>query len=149
MADNSTILLSNNSKGDETRVDLSVLEVILGIAAKELDGVSEMRGSLKTGINSFFGRTNRGKGVNLKVEDDKLIADVYAYFDYGVNVPKLAVDLQKKLTLELAQMTDLKLEEININVVGLIPKEEENSAILEKDSKEFFSNETKANEEKD
>ena len=44
MADNSTILLSSNDKGDETRVDLGVLEVILGIAARKVDGVSEMRG---------------------------------------------------------------------------------------------------------
>lgn len=35
MADNSTILLSSNDKGDETRVDLGVLEVILGIAARK------------------------------------------------------------------------------------------------------------------
>ncbi len=72
MADNSTILLSSNDKGDETRVDLGVLEVILGIAARKVDGVSEMRGTLKTGINTLFGRSNQGKGVSLSVEDDKL-----------------------------------------------------------------------------
>ena len=88
MADNSTILLSSNDKGDETRVDLGVLEVILGIAARKVDGVSEMRGTLKTGIDTLFGRSNQGKGVSLSVEDDKLTADVYTYLDYGVNVPK-------------------------------------------------------------
>ena len=54
MADNSTILLSSNDKGDETRVDLGVLEVILGIAARKVDGVSEMRGTLKLALILFL-----------------------------------------------------------------------------------------------
>lgn len=136
MADNSTILLSSNEKGDETRVDLSVLEVILGIAARKVDGVSEMRGSLKTGIDRLFGRTNRGKGVSLKADDDNLTADVYVYLDYGVNVPQVSMELQKKLTLQLEQMTNLKLESINIHVVGLISEEEKSSA---QDEDELFA----------
>lgn len=139
MADNSTILLSSNEKGDETRVDLSVLEVILGIAARKVDGVSEMRGSLKAGIDQLFGRTNRGKGVSLKVDDDNLTADIYVYLDYGVNVPQVAMELQKKLTLQLEQMTNLKLESINIHVVGLISEDEKSSA---QDDGELFAADT-------
>lgn len=125
MADNSTILLSSNDKGDETRVDLGVLEVILGIAARKVDGVSEMRGTLKTGIDTLFGRSNQGKGVSLSVEDDKLTADVYTYLDYGVNVPKVCVQLQKNLTLQLKQMTDLDLTQINVHIVGLVSEADE------------------------
>ena len=132
MADNSTILLSSNDKGDETRVDLGVLEVILGIAARKVDGVSEMRGTLKTGIDTLFGRSNQGKGVSLSVEDDKLTAPnitaapmFYTYLDYGVNVPKVCVQLQKNLTLQLKQMTDLDLTQINVHVVGLVSEADE------------------------
>lgn len=135
MADNSTILLSSNDKGDETRVDLSVLEVILGIAARKVDGVSEMRGSLKSGLDSLFGRSNRGKGVTLSVEDDQLTADVYVYLEYGVNVPQVAVKIQKRLALQLEQMTDLTLKQINVHVVGLISEEEKSAK-----DEELFSN---------
>lgn len=135
MADNSTILLSSNDKGDETRVDLSVLEVILGIAARKVDGVSEMRGSLKNGLDSLFGRSSRGKGVNLTVEDEKLIADVYVYLDYGVNVPQVSVQIQKRLADQLTQMTDLTLSAVNVHVVGLISEDEKSA----KDD-ELFSN---------
>ncbi|QNQ82076.1 Asp23/Gls24 family envelope stress response protein [Lactobacillus sp. PV037] len=140
MADNSTILLSSNEKGDETRVDVSVLEVILGIAARKVDGVSEMRGSLKAGINRLFGRTNRGKGVSIHVDDGKLTADIYVYLNYGVNVPQVAMNLQKKLTLQLEQMTSLKLDDINIHVVGLI-SEDENSY---QDTEELFTSDGEA-----
>lgn len=53
-----------------------------------------MRGTLTNSINQWFGRENRGKGVNLTVEDDKLIADVYVYLNYGVSVPKVALAMQ-------------------------------------------------------
>lgn len=148
MADNSTILLSSNDKGDETRVDLGVLEVILGIAARKVDGVSEMRGTLKTGINTLFGRPNQGKGVSLSVEDDKLTADVYAYLDYGVNVPKVCVELQKNLTLQLKQMTDLDLTQINVHVVGLVSETEETESEVKADTEALFPDD-KEDEAKD
>ena len=148
MADNSTILLSSNDKGDETRVDLGVLEVILGIAARKVDGVSEMRGTLKTGINTLFGRSNQGKVVSLSVEDDKLTADVYAYLDYGVNVPKVCVELQKNLTLQLKQMTDLDLTQINVHVVGLVSETEETESEVKADTEALFPDD-KEDEAKD
>ena len=138
MADNSTILLSSNDKGDETRVDLGVLEVILGIAARKVDGVSEMRGTLKTGINT----------LSLSVEDDKLTADVYAYLDYGVNVPKVCVELQKNLTLQLKQMTDLDLTQINVHVVGLVSETEETESEVKADTEALFPDD-KEDEAKD
>lgn len=131
MPESSTILLSNNENGDETRVDLGVLEVILGIAAKKVDGVNEMRGSLKSSIDKIFGRSNQGKGVSLTNRKGNLIADVYAYFDYGVNVPKVALELQKQLGLQLEQMTNLKLVETNIHVVGLISEDDKNNTKVE------------------
>ncbi len=126
MNDSSTILLTNETDSNQIKINLNVLEVILGIAASKVDGVFEMRGTLTSSINSLFARSNRGKGVVLKVADNKLDADVYAYFNSGVNVPKVALDLQKKLQVQLKQMTDLSLNEINIHVVGLYsPKDEE------------------------
>lgn len=61
MPESSTILLSNNENGDETRVDLGVLEVILGIAAKKVDGVNEMRGSLKVVLIKSLGVVIKAK----------------------------------------------------------------------------------------
>ncbi|MCT7680989.1 MAG: Asp23/Gls24 family envelope stress response protein, partial [Lactobacillus crispatus] len=59
MADSSTILLTSNQAGDEIKIDLSVLEVILAIAAEKVDGVAAMRGSLKSGLNWVLGRQDR------------------------------------------------------------------------------------------
>lgn len=140
MADSSTILLTSNQAGDEIKIDLSVLEVILAIAAEKVDGVAAMRGSLKSGLNWVLGRQDRGKGVAVSVnQDHKIVADVYAYFDAGVNVPKVAAKIQEKLAGQLSQMTDLTLTTVNVHVVGIIfPDEKAHVTKVEEDKKELF-----------
>lgn len=121
MADNSTIILTSDDKGDQIKIDVNVLEVLLGIAAQKIDGVAAMRSNIRSGWNWVLGRTDRGKGVEIKVgKDGNIVADVYAYFDAGVNVPDVAATIQKKLSAQLTQMTDLKLTKVNVHVVGLI-----------------------------
>lgn len=120
MSDNSTILLSND-EGNTIKIDLSVLETILGMAAQQVDGVVGMRGSLRSNLNTLLGRDDHGKGVSLHVDDNNVLSgEVYVYLQYGVNVPQVAGKLQKQLIAQLKQMTDLELNEINIHVVGLL-----------------------------
>lgn len=128
MADNSTIVLSGNDEGDQIKIDLQVLEVILGISAQKVDGVAGMRAGLKSGLSRVFGREDRGKGVAVSVDEDgKLTADVYVYLKYGVNVPAVAGKIQEALKQQLTQMTDMNLKSIDVHVVGLVfPEDEKN-----------------------
>lgn len=102
--------------------------MILGISAQKVDGVAGMRGGLKSGFNRVFGREDRGKGVDVSVdEDSQLTADVYVYLKYGVNVPAVAGKVQAALQQQLTQMTDMNLKSINVHVVGLVfPEDEKN-----------------------
>lgn len=126
MADSSKILLSGEEDSEQIKIDPSVLEVILGIAAEKVDGVAGMRGNLKSGLSWVLGRESHGKGVNVSVdEDNKLIADVYVYLESGVNVPKVGIEIQKALKAQLLQMTDLELKSINVHVVGLVFPEDQ------------------------
>lgn len=128
MADNSIIVLSGNDEGDQIKIDLQVLEVILGISAQKVDGVAGMRGGLKSGLSRVFGREDRGKGVAVSVDEDgELTADVYVYLKYGVNVPAVAGKIQEALKQQLTQMTDMNLKSIDVHVVGLVfPEDEKN-----------------------
>lgn len=128
MADNSTIVLSSNDEGDQIKIDLQVLEVILGISAQKVDGVAGMRAGLKSGLSRVFGREDRGKGVAVSVDEDgELTADVYVYLKYGVNVPAVAGKIQEALKQQLTQMTDMNLKSIDVHVVGLVfPEDEKN-----------------------
>ena len=137
MADNSTIVLSGNDDGDQIKIDLTVLEVILGISAKKVDGVAGMRGGLKSGLNRVLGREDRGKGVSVTVDENgELTADVYVYLKYGVNVPSVAAKIQEALKQQLTQMTDMNLKSINVHVVGLVFPEDEHN--FEDDDQPLF-----------
>ncbi|MDO1605560.1 Asp23/Gls24 family envelope stress response protein [Lactobacillus sp. YT155] len=117
-----SIQQKNNNVSGDVKVSPKVLETILGIAAKEVDGVYDMRDSLSSTLNSIFGMDNHGKGVTIKETDDGLVADIFVYFDYGVSVPKVSIKLQKAFKEQLSFMTDLKLTDVNVHVVGLIAK---------------------------
>jgi uncharacterized alkaline shock family protein YloU len=126
MAENSNIILTGREGATGTiEIVPEVLEVILGIAAVNVDGVYQMRGTLASSINALFGRVNRGKGVDLTVDGDRLSADVYVYLNYGVSVPKVALAMQETLREQLLYMTDLELAEVNVHVVGVVPEKTE------------------------
>ncbi|WP_203664027.1 Asp23/Gls24 family envelope stress response protein [Lacticaseibacillus sp. 53-4] len=123
MAEDSNIILANRTDAQGTiEIVPEVLEVILGIAAVSVDGVYQMRGTMASTINSWFGRANHGKGVDLTVDGKRLTADVYVYLDYGVSVPKVAMAMQSTLREQLLYMTDLTLDEVNVHVVGVVPE---------------------------
>lgn len=124
MADSKYISIQQKDDEFNGTVEISprVLEIILGIAAREVEGVYDMRDSLSSTLNTLFGLENHGKGVTIEQKDDGLIADIYAYFDYGVSVPKVSLKLQKALREQMVYMADLKLTDINIHVVGLVAK---------------------------
>lgn len=148
MAEEQNILLtkSDNQEG-AIQIAPQVLEVILGIAAKQVDGVFEMRGNVTNSLNTLFGRQDHGRGVELSVDGSQINADVYVYLNYGVSVPKVALDMQKVLKDQLYYMTDLQLNEVNIHIDGIIPEKEEKI-----DTDAFFAdaiNEQKNEQKKD
>ncbi|MBD5431778.1 Asp23/Gls24 family envelope stress response protein [Lactobacillus agrestimuris] len=132
MADSSKILLSGEENGEQIKIDPSVLEVILGIAAEKVDGIVNMRGTLTSSIKKVLGQSDHGKGVSVTTDEDgQLVADIYVYLEAGVNVPSVAAKLQKTLKTQLVQMTDLTLKAINIHVVGLVFPDDEDAEEFE------------------
>lgn len=99
-----------------------VLEIIVGVAASQVEGVNRMRGSIANNVSELFGRTEHSKGVKLTMADDTIAADVYVYLDYGVNVPKVALDMQDKVKQQVSLMTELTVTEVNVHIVGIVPE---------------------------
>jgi len=96
-----------------------VLEVIAGIAASEVDGVSAMSGGLVGGISEIFGKKNPAKGVKVTTEDRKVKVDAYVVVDYGVRIPEVAFAVQRNIKQAIENMTELEVTEINIHVQGV------------------------------
>lgn len=129
MAEQTNISLPKaSSKFGDIRISPNVLEVIASIASVQVKGVKRMRGSLATSVNELFGRKEMGKGIRLNFKDEKLIVDVYVYLNYGVSVPKVALEIQEQVKQQLLFMTELDLGEVNVHVEGVVHEKQDKRA---------------------
>ena len=126
MAEESKIVLSSEDKSLGTiQISPRVLEIIAGIAASEIDGVSKMYGSFANSVSELLGRSDRRRGVKLSSNDEKLSLDVDVYVEYGVSVPKVAAMIQDKVKQQITLMTDLKVKEVNVHIKGIVTSKED------------------------
>ena len=126
MAEDSKIILSSEDQSLGTiEVAPRVVEIIAGVAASEIDGVSKMYGSLANSFVELLGRSDQRRGVKLTSQNDNLTIDIDVYIDYGVSVPKLAAKIQDRVKQQVTLMTDLNVSEVNIHVKGIVQKKEE------------------------
>ena len=126
MAEDSKIILSSEDQSLGTiEVAPRVVEIIAGVAASEIDGVSKMYGSLANSFGELLGRSDQRRGVKLTNQNENLTIDIDVYIDYGVSVPKLAAKIQDRVKQQVTLMTDLKVSEVNIHVKGIVQKKEE------------------------
>ena len=90
MAEDSTIILNSDDQSlGKIQIAPRVIEIIAGIAANEIDGVSKMHGSLANNVGELLGRSDRRRGVKLFNKDDQTLAiDVDVYLDMVPNYRK-------------------------------------------------------------
>ena len=96
-----------------------VIEVIASIAASEVEGVSQMRGSFAAGVVERLGKKNHGKGVKVELTEEGIKVEVYCVMKFGVSIPVVAQKIQDNIRQTLLNMTALDASEVNIHVVGI------------------------------
>ncbi|WP_294973808.1 Asp23/Gls24 family envelope stress response protein [uncultured Leuconostoc sp.] len=121
-AKNIILATENSDVGGTTQVTPEVIEVVAQIATQEVHGVYSMRGTLSDRFTNAFGSNARGKGVELSHADEGLVIDVYVFLQYGVVVPKVALEIQHAIQSQISSMTDLQVTQINVHVTGIVPE---------------------------
>lgn len=111
----------NHDKLGDIELAPEVLEVISNIAANEVSGVYALKGTFSTDMKSLFtNQTNYNKGVQLSYEQDGINIDVYCNLNLGVNVPKVALEIQERVKEQIYHMTDIELSEVNVHIVSMV-----------------------------
>jgi uncharacterized alkaline shock family protein YloU len=120
MGDNK-VLEMNQDHASLGKVEIApeVIEVIASIASSEVEGVASMRGNFASGVVERLGKKNHGKGVRVELTDEGIIVDVYVVMNFGVSIPTVAKNIQDSIRQTLDTMTALKVDEVNIHVVGV------------------------------
>ncbi len=123
---NNQLLIQGNSQGS-IRISEDVVKIIAGIAASEVPGVAAMSGGIAGGIAEKLGRKNLSKGVKAEVGEKEATIDIFTILDYGVQIPKVASEIQVGVKKAVENMTGLKVLEVNVNVqdVFLSPENKE------------------------
>ncbi len=97
-----------------------LLAMLAGYAAIECYGLVGMSSrKLKDGISELLGRDNLSKGVQIKLEEDQLIVDLYIVVSYGTRIPQVAKNVMEKVQYTLEKITGLKVSQVNVNIQGV------------------------------
>ncbi len=103
-----------------------VVATIASIAAKSIDGVAGMFGSITGGFAELLGKKNPSKGVKVAITDREVKIDMFVIVEYGVKIPDVAWEIQEKTKNEVEAMTGLNVVAVNVNIEGVntVKKEE-------------------------
>ena len=135
MAMEETNFTTNIDQEGNVCISNEVVATIASIAAKSIDGVAEMYGSLTGGFAELLGKKNPAKGVKVAITDKDVKIDMAIVVEYGVKIPDVAWEVQDKTKNEVEAMTGLNVVEVNVSVEGVNTTkkviETENAAELE------------------
>ncbi len=97
-----------------------LLAMLAGYAAIECYGLVGMSSrKIKDGISELLGRDNLSKGVEIKLDGDQLIVDLYIVVSYGTRIPQVAKNVMEKVQYTLEHITGLKVSQVNVNIQGV------------------------------
>lgn len=112
--------------GDSIRISSEVIAVIAGIVSSDIPGIAGMSGGVVGGIAEKLGRRDLTKGIKVRIDEDKVTIDLNVIADYGTSIVDATDKLKKEIRNNVEKSTGLKVEAININVLGIeVPKEDE------------------------
>lgn len=125
MSEQPLLDVSDDTSLGKVEIAPEVIEIMTGIAASEVDGLSSMRGNFASGVVERFGKKTHGKGVKVELTNDGILIDLYVVLQFGVSIPEVAQKLQTNIRQTIENMTALEIAEINIHVGGIQTENQE------------------------
>lgn len=124
MDETKEIINSNIKISDE------VIETIASVTISEIEGVSGTGSGLVDGLARRLSKKPATSGIKASIGEGTVNVDISIVVKYGIRIPEVAWNVQDAVKKEIELMTGLKVEKVNVRVVGIdIPEEkgEENT----------------------
>jgi uncharacterized alkaline shock family protein YloU len=104
-----------------TAIADSVVEKIVGMAAREVPGVYDMGAGFSRAVGMVRERVggggpSPGQGVAVEVGERQAAVDIDVIVDYGVSIPDLAAGIRRNVVGSVQKMCGLEVTEVNISV---------------------------------
>ena len=98
-----------------------VIETIVAEALKEVEGIHGLDVKPGADIAELIGKKNWGRGLKITVlEDNSVSIECNVTVSYGYSVVTVAKAVQAAVTNALEAMAGIKINEINVNVCGIV-----------------------------
>jgi len=113
--------LEEQEVGGETSMDDEIIAAIAGMAAREVEGVSELGGQSlrRTAAERVGGAEGRARGVKVEAGRKEAILDLEMRVLYGFSVPEIVIKVRQLVAQRVLELLGLVTKEINIRVVGI------------------------------
>ncbi|MDY5730345.1 MAG: Asp23/Gls24 family envelope stress response protein [Eubacteriales bacterium] len=120
------ITLEPDVNGNVT-YNAEVIAVIAGIAAGEIEGITNM---ISSGSFSDFTKKSRNvtKGIKIELGTEEVSVDIYVSMEYGTPIQKAAFDVQNNIKKAIESMTGLHVVRVDVHILA-VSFEKENEEI--------------------
>lgn len=107
--------------GGKTHIHDDVIAAIVGVAAREVDGVSSLgRASFQRSVFDRVGGTSsRSRGVAVEAGRREATLDLQLRVIYGFNIPEVVIKVRQNVALKVLELCGMIAKEINIGIAGI------------------------------
>ena len=110
--------ISERIETGNLKISEDVVASIATIAAKEVEGVAELS-SAPTNLKGLFKSKPVKTAVEVDLNDDVAIIDIYLKIKYGAKVQPVSSEIQKKVKDSVQNMTGIAVSKVNIHISGI------------------------------
>lgn len=109
-----------STKLGEVQIDTEVIAQYAGSVAVECFGIVGMAMvNMKDGLVKLLMRDNLTRGVQVKLDNNKITLSFHIIVAYGVNIPAATDALISNVKYKVEKFTGMSIEKINIFVEGV------------------------------
>ena len=109
-----------NNKMGEIQIMPDVIAQYAGMQAVECFGIVGMAMlSVKDGLVKLLKRDNLTQGINVVIEENRIILDFHVIVAYGVSICAVADNLITNVKYKVEEFTGMEVDKINIYVEGV------------------------------
>ncbi len=107
----------------EFKISVEALEMIIGTAALEIEGVAFLACGMAESIADWLGK-KKARGIHVTIENSNIIADVHLTVKYGWVVRETAQKVQAQVKEALESMIGKEVKEVNVFVDSIYFREQ-------------------------
>jgi len=114
--------MAEESIAGEIIIDDDVVASIVGLAAREVEGVAQLgKSSVQRAVSgALSGAEGKARhGVSVEVGKEEAVIDLQLDVIYGFNIPNIVTEVRKKVASRLLEIAGLHAKEINVHVVNI------------------------------